>query len=165
MKRQRKSYEKPLKPWDKERLEQERKILQEYGLKNKMELLRGESILRKFRQRARDLAAQKDKDKEKVLLEKLHKMGLLTQDAALDNVLTLTVENLLERRLQTIVLRKGFAQTAKQARQFITHGHIIVDGRKAKSPGMVVTIHDEPKIAFREKSTVKDWVIKVKNNG
>lgn len=163
MKRQKKSYENPQKPWDKKRLEEERQVMQDYGLKNKMEIWRTESILRKFRQRARSLVAEKDKDKEKILLEKLHKLGLITQNAKIEDILVLATENLLDRRLQTIVMRKGFANTMKQARQFITHGHIIVDGRRAKSPGTVVNIHDEGKIAFHDKSKdIKDWIIKVK---
>jgi len=41
---------------------------------------------------------------------------------------------LLERRLDNVVYRLGFAATRAQARQFVTHGHVLVDGRKVDIP-------------------------------
>jgi small subunit ribosomal protein S4 len=52
----------------------------------------------------------------------------------------------LERRLDNVVYRLGFASTRAQARQFVAHGHILVDGRRvdipsyAVGPGEVVTV-------------------------
>jgi small subunit ribosomal protein S4 len=73
---------------------------------------------------------------------------LLNPSADLDDVLALSTQSILERRLQTMVLRKGLAKTAKQARQMIVHGHIAVDGRKARWPGIIVAVADEGKISF-----------------
>ena len=98
MKRQRKKYERPLNPWDKQRLEKEREIIKSFGLKIKKEIWRAEALVRKYRRLARELTAKKDKEKEKVLIEKLIKVGLLNNGAGLDDVLGLTVENFLERR-------------------------------------------------------------------
>ncbi|MEM5781920.1 MAG: 30S ribosomal protein S4 [Candidatus Aenigmatarchaeota archaeon] len=151
MKRQRKKYEKPLRIWDKERIESEKKLLKEYGLRRKKEIWRMESVLRKYRRIARNLAAKRDKEKEKILLGKLNKLGLLKPDASLDDVLALTVENLLERRLQTLVYRKGLASTIKQARQLIVHGHIALDGRRVRWPSMLIPLADENKIGFYKK--------------
>ncbi|MEM5844373.1 MAG: 30S ribosomal protein S4 [Candidatus Aenigmatarchaeota archaeon] len=151
MKRQRKKYEVPRKPWDKERLERERKIMKDYGLKRKRELWRAEAILRKYRRIARDLAAKKDKKKEKELIEKLNRLGLLDEKASLDDVLSLTVENILERRLQTIVFRKGLANTIKHARQLIVHGHVFIDRRKVPYPGYIVRRGEEEKIEVKVK--------------
>jgi small subunit ribosomal protein S4 len=134
MKRQKKKYEKPLRPWDRTRLEAEKKIKQNYGLRRKKEIWRAESILRNYRRLARNLAAKKDKEKEKILLDKLVKIGLLNPTADLDDVLALTVENLLDRRLQTLTYRKGISKTAKQARQLIVHGHIAINGRRVRWP-------------------------------
>jgi small subunit ribosomal protein S4 len=148
MKRQKSKYETPKRPWDKANLEAEKKIKQEYGLRRKKELWREESILRNYRRLARNLAASRDLDKEKILIDKLVKIGLLHPSADLDDVLALRTESILERRLQTLVFKKGLATTVKQARQLIVHGHIAVDGRKSKWPGMIVQVADDGKIGF-----------------
>ena len=155
MKKSRKKFEKPLKPWDKTRLDEERKISQDYGLRRKKEIWKMESILRNYRRIARNLAATANKENEKILLGKLFKMGLINKGDDLDDVLALTTEKLLERRLQTMVFRKGLASTPIQARQFIVHGHIAVDGRKVRWPSMIVPLAEENTISFYEKSKVK----------
>jgi len=155
MKRQKKKFERPKKPWDKTRIEEEKKLIQNYGLRRKKEIWRVESILRNYRELARDLAARRDKEKEKILLDKLFKMGLINKDANLDDVLALTVENILDRRLQTLVFKKGLAQTIKLSRQHIVHGHISFDNRRIRWPSMLVPLGGEEKISFYEKSKVK----------
>ena len=45
---------------------------------------------------------------------------------------------LLESRLDNLVYRLGFAATRRQARQLVTHGHIVLDGKKADIPSMLV---------------------------
>lgn len=156
MKRQKKKYEKPLRSWDKARIDAEKKLKQDFGLRRKKEIWRAESILRNYRRLARNLAAaKKDKEKEKILLDKLVKMGLIKPEASLDNVLALSVENILERRLQTLVFRKGLAHSAKQARQYIVHGHIALDGRRVRWPSILVPLSEEGKLSFYEKSKIK----------
>ncbi|MEM5879027.1 MAG: 30S ribosomal protein S4 [Candidatus Aenigmatarchaeota archaeon] len=146
MKRSRKKYEIPKRPWDKERIEREREILKNFGLKNKRELWKTEAILRKYRRMARELAARKDKEREKILIEKLRKNGILKEDSALDDILALNVENILERRLQTVVYRKGLSNSIKHARQLITHGHVKINGKKIKYPSYLVSLDEEEKI-------------------
>ena len=146
MKRQRKKYERPRRPWDKERILKEKELLKNFGLRRKREIWVAEALLRKYRRMARKLAAKKDKEKENVLIKKLVKMGLLQSGANLDDVLSLTVENALERRLQTIVFRKGLATTPKQARQFIVHGKVILDERKVVYPSYLIVKEEEDKI-------------------
>lgn len=146
MKRSRKKYTPPVKPWDKERILKEREILKNFGLKKKKEVWRAEALLRKFRRMARELAAKKDKEKEKELVEKLVRLGLLNEGAGLDDILSLTMENILERRLQTIIFRKGFANTVNQARQFIVHGHVKIGDRKITYPSYIVQKDEENKI-------------------
>lgn len=163
MKKQKKKLEKPLRPWDKTRIEEERKIIQNYGLRRKREIWRAESILRNYRRIARNLAAKRDKEKEKVLLDKLFKMGLISKDADLDDVLALTIEKLLDRRLQTLVFKKGLASTPKEARQFIVHGHIALDGRRVKWPSIIVSISEENKISLYEKSKIKGVKVEKKS--
>ncbi|WCB92124.1 30S ribosomal protein S4 [Baekduia alba] len=54
----------------------------------------------------------------------------------------------LERRLDNVIYRLGFASTRAQARQFVGHGHILVDGRRvdiasyAVKPGQVITLRE-----------------------
>ncbi|NLF11659.1 MAG: 30S ribosomal protein S4 [Anaerolineaceae bacterium] len=45
---------------------------------------------------------------------------------------------LLERRLDNVVYRLGFARTRPQARQFVSHGHVLVDGRRVNIPSYLV---------------------------
>jgi len=146
MKKQRKKYERPLKLWDKERMEKEKILVKTFGLKKKKDIWRSEALLRKYRRMARELAAKKDKEKEKILVSKLVKIGLLQEGASLDDVLGLTLESLLERRLQTIIYKKGFVNSTKQAKQFITHGHVKIGDRKIVYPGYLVSREDEKKI-------------------
>jgi small subunit ribosomal protein S4 len=156
MKRFRKKYKKPRKPWDKALLEEERKIMVEFGLRRKKELWRAREELRKYRRLARDLNARRDKEKEKVLIQKLYRLGLLpSASATLDDVLSLTVKDLLNRRLQTIVYKKGLANTIKQARQFIVHGHVRINGRKIVYPSYLVSRDEEDKITCEVKPIKK----------
>lgn len=156
MKRQAKKYIKPFRPWDKTRIEEERKLMNDYGLRRKKELWRMESIIRNYRRIARQLAANPDKEKEKMFLDKLFADGLLKKGADLDDILELNIGDILERRLQTIVMRKNISTTAKQARQFIVHGHIAVNERRVVWPSMLINRAMEDKIKFYGKSKIKD---------
>lgn len=155
MRKQSKKFEKPLKPWDKARIDEEAKLLQQYGLRRKREIWKTESVLRNYRRIARDLAAKASKEREKILLDKLFRIGLVGKDANLDDVLALTLEKLLDRRLQTLVYKKGMCTTIKAARQYIVHGHVAVDGRKVRWPSTIIPLSDEDKITFYEKSKIK----------
>ncbi len=146
-----KHYEKPMRLWDKENLEKERIMKNTYGLQNKRELWRSKTILSKKRKTARLLLAMQPEERakrEQELLNSLIRLGLMDEKASLDDILTLTTEAILERRLQTVVWRKGLANTAKQARQFITHGHIAINGKKVTAPGYLVPAEEEAKIAY-----------------
>ena len=57
---------------------------------------------------------------------------------------------LLESRLDNLVYRLGFAATRRQARQLVNHGHIVLDGRKADIPSMLVK--PGQKISLKESS-------------
>ncbi|MBU5536976.1 MAG: 30S ribosomal protein S4 [Candidatus Aenigmatarchaeota archaeon] len=149
MKRQRKKYETPYRPWDKERIETEKKLLKDFGLKRKREIWRAEGLLRKYRRLARELISKQDKEKEKILIGKLSKLGILTKEATLDDVLGLTVEDFLNRRLQTILFKQNLANTPKQARQFITHGHVFIGDRKITYPSYLVPVEEENKITVK----------------
>ncbi|MCD6477455.1 MAG: 30S ribosomal protein S4 [Candidatus Aenigmarchaeota archaeon] len=137
-KKQRKKYETPLRPWDKKIIQEEAEILRKYGLRRKREIYRAESILRNFRRQARRLAAEMNEDEKKKLIGKLNRLGFVEKNATLDDILSLTLEDVLNRRLQTIVFKKSLANTIKQARQFIVHGHVKVGDRKIRWPSFIV---------------------------
>lgn len=160
MRYSKKSYDKPLRPWDKNTIEHHKKIKKDFGLRRKKEILRAESILRNYRQLARDLAAKKDKNKEEILLTKIRKLGLVEENASLDDVLALTLNDILNRRLQSIIVRKGIAKTPLQARQFIVHGHIALDGKRTRWPSTLISVNDESKISFYHRSNVKLTTLK-----
>ena len=147
MRRFKKKYKRPKKPFDKERIEREKELIKKYGLKNKREIWKAETILRNFRRIARRLAAEKNEKLEKQLLNKLKRLGIM-ESGNIDDVLNLTVEDILKRRLQTIVYLKGLAKTPKHARQLITHGHILISGRRVRFPSYMVPKEEEDKISL-----------------
>ena len=113
-------------------------------MRRKQELRRAEATLRNFRRRARKLQALKDIEKERAIFEKLAVMGLASDK--LEDILELKLEHILSRRLQTIVHKKGFANTIKHARQKIVHGHITISGRVVRWPGFLVSVAQESEI-------------------
>lgn len=134
-----------------DRIQEEAQLKKEYGYKNKKELWKVNSILRNFRGQARrliPLTSDQANLEKKQLMTRLISLGLVKEDARIEDVLGLTITNLMERRLQSIVLRKKLANTIKQARQFITHGHISIGDKKVTSPSMIVKIGDEPLVSF-----------------
>lgn len=154
-KKQKKKYETPSHPWNRERIEKEKILLKEYGLKNKGEIWRAESKLRRLTLQAKKLISSKTehaKKEEKQLLTKLFKYNLITKSAKVEDVLNLTIHNILDRRLQTIVFKKGLAKTSKQARQFIIHHHITVNDKLVTVPSYLVRADEEDKISFRSTS-------------
>lgn len=148
-KRQRRKYEMPRYPWSKPQLDSELRLLGEYGLRNKRELRRHYATLSKYRSLARELLAMPGEERlkiEKEMLAKLQSYGIVPVGGNIDSVLGLTVENILARRLQSVVLQRGLANTPRQARQLITHGHITVRGRKVTSPSYLVKQHEDQEI-------------------
>ncbi len=161
-KRHRKKYSKPSHPWIKERIETEKVIVKEYGIRRKQELWKMESILTNLQYLAKNIigSASPQSEKEKVqLLARVYRLGLLPKDARVEDILNLKLKNILERRLETIVQKKKMAHTMLQARQFITHGHISVNGKKITAPSHLVTIEEEGKIIYAPFSTVKEALI------
>ena len=158
----RKKYETPSHPWDKDRIEAENALIKKYGLKNKREIWRAQTMLRKFRAQARSLLGKVTSSDPQVkreteqLLSRLHRLGILPENATLDDVLALDVESILKRRLQTIVYLKGLASTPFQARQFIVHGHICIDNRRVTAPGYMVLKKEENMIEYHPSSPLTD---------
>ena len=153
-----KHYNTPSHPWQKVRIEQERNLTHQYGLKSKKEIWKADTKVREMRRQARKLTAKANDEqaqKEKtLLLNKLSRLGMLEQGAALEDVLRMAPENILDRRLQTQVYLQGLASTVKQSRQLIIHGHISVEGAVNRVPGMLVTKNQEKNITYSPSSAL-----------
>ncbi len=149
MRKIRKKFKRPKKPWDSTRIDEEKILMKNYGLRNKRELWRAQEIVRQFRRRARELIAVEDPENQKILMKKLVKLGMLSKEAGLDDVLALEITSALDRRLQSIILKRKLAQTPLHARQLITHGHVFVGDRRTKYPSFMVLSEDESRVKVR----------------
>jgi small subunit ribosomal protein S4 len=158
-KKQRKKYETPRFPWRTDTLEADLNKLGQYGLRNKKELWRHKTMLSKYRGIARSLLGMPAEERrilEKQLLDKLHRLGILPETAVLDDVLDLALEDILERRLQTLVFRKGLTKSIYQARQLITHGHVAIEEKRVFSPSYIVPREEETKITYTPTSPLSN---------
>ncbi len=151
-----KFYETPNHPYQGERIAEEGDLVGRYGLKNKEEVWRAQSELRNYRREARRLLGRVGEESSEEFIERLQRIGILDADEALDDVLSLDVTDVLERRLQTVVYRKGLANTVSQARQFVGHGHITIGDRRVTTPSYTVEIDEEDTISFDETSALAD---------
>jgi len=158
-KKPKKKYSTPSHPWQKERIDEEKEFLKEYGMKNKKEIWKIESKLKNFKKQTKKLVSldtdQAMKEK-KHLLNKIQSLGLIKKEAGFGEILGLSFKDLLERRLQTIVFKKGLAKSIKQARQFVVHGHIFVDNKKITKPNYLVTVKEEGLLKFSPSSALTD---------
>lgn len=153
----RRKYEGPRHPWQRKRIESEKGIFKEYGFVNKAEIWKMTSLLKGFAYQAKRLFAVKTMQGElekRQLFQRLEKIGLLKPGSALDDILGLTIDDLLNRRLQTLVYKKGLARTIKQARQFIVHNHITCGGQLITVPSYLVPVGNEATISFLQCSTL-----------
>jgi small subunit ribosomal protein S4 len=146
---------------------EELKILGTFGLKTKKELWKAHTKLSSVRKQARSLLAlQQDirEEKEPILMKSLTKIGLVSSDATLDDVLNLEVNDLLTRRLQTLVHKKFGFQTPYQARQAVVHGHIMIGDRVIDIPSYTVTTAEEEHIQFTSESKFPEILEKSKES-
>jgi len=165
----RKKYDTPSHPWNADRIKEENRLVQRYGLKSKKEIWKAETMVKRYRRDARHLLGmvtdQTIKERQD-LINHLVKMGILGEDAKLEDVLDLTVEDVLRRRLQTMVHKKGLSNTAKEARMFVVHGHIALNEKKIDSPSYLVKRGEEDSIGFYYSSPVeKQYKERTANKG
>ena len=159
----RKSYDTPSHPWQGERIKAENEVVRQFGLKNKTEVWKADTLLRNFRKQSRELQSRlrtgdaQAKIEADALIAKCARMGVLPVTGGdLNAILVLQNEDILSRRLQTIVFQKGLATTIKQARQLINHGHIFVDGHKVTVPGYIVLREEEGSVTYNPASPFTD---------
>jgi small subunit ribosomal protein S4 len=149
VKKLQKQYETPNEGWSEERIQREDELIEQFGLKNKKEVYKAESELRALRREARKLVAEEDETQRKALIKKANSLGFVKSDAGLEDILTLNVTDILQRRLQSAVNRRGHADTAKEARQIVTHGHVYINGERVNIPGYLLTKEEEKTIEVR----------------
>ena len=159
----RRIWKKPKRPLNYNLMMDELKTLGTFGLKTKKELWKTRTHLSKLRHQARALLAltqEVRKEKEPVLINSLSKIGLVDKNSTLDAVLNLQVNDLLSRRLQTIVQKKLYFKTPYHARQAIVHGHIMIDDRIITIPSYIVKVDEESMIHLIPESSFNQTLSK-----
>ena len=142
MKRQRKKYSRPQRPFDKIRIDEENVLKDKYGLKNKKEIWRAEAAVSRYRGIAKKLITSSTEEQE-AFISKLVKKGILKEDSQIDDVLDMKKEDYLNRRLQTILFKKGLSKSLKHARQLVTHRFVIIKDRIINVHSYAVDLSEE----------------------
>jgi len=146
-------YSRPRKPYEASRIKDENILVEKYGLKNKREIWKTIAKVTYFRKRAMSLAKSSTEEQE-VLFNKLRGLGLKVNTIA--DVLALTTEALLQRRLPTVVHKKGFSTTVRDARQMVVHKRVLIDGKVVNVPSYLVYVSEEDKISIRKSNPKKE---------
>ena len=143
-------FEKPKERWNLERIKSDRALINEFGLKNHKELWKVQSEVSRIRRNVRELLSVGSvaEDVKERMIGRLTKLGITNPNTTLDNLLDLKENDLLNRRLQTVVFKKGMARSIRQARQITVHGFISINGRKVNRPGYLVDTETEKRIAY-----------------
>lgn len=145
--RKSKSYVRPKKAYEKSRILEENNLIEKYGLKNKREIWKTQAKISYFRRRAKSLA-NASTEEQSILFNKLSEKGIAV--SSISDVLALNIENLLNRRLPTIVFKKKMANTPRQARQMVTHKRILINDKFVNSPSYIVSVAEEDKISIKQ---------------
>jgi small subunit ribosomal protein S4 len=141
-----KKYTRPRSIWTSDQISSELYVVGSYGLRNKRELWRAQTEIARIRNQARSLLSlpiEVRHEKETNLLNYLIRLGVVEPGSTLDDILNLKIEDILERRLQTIVMKRSNLKSPYQARQIVVHGHVSIGNRKINLPGYLVRKDEE----------------------
>ena len=155
----------PTHPWRQARIDEEHALKEKYGLKKTggmREIWRERTSLRRYRNQAMKLIGRVDtseghfaKEKEQ-LISSLTRKGLLPEGASVGDVLQIDIDQMLSRRLQSVVYRRGFAPTMRSSRQLIMHGHISIGEQKMTVPGYHILKEEEELLQYNSNSPFID---------
>ncbi len=163
----RRVWKKPKRPLNYDLKMEELKTLGTFGLKTKRELWKAHTELSRTRHQARSLLALREeirKEKEPILMNALARIGLVGDNATLDDVLNLQVTDLLSRRLETVVHKKFNFKTPYQARQAVVHGHVMIGDRIVNVPSYKVQVLEEKEIRLAPNSSFIDSLAKTQKH-
>ena len=152
-KKSKKTFKRPRQIWTKDQLNSELYLIGTYGLRSKRELWKAQTTIANIRNQARALLAltiESRHEKENKLLKYLQRLGLVKESATLDDILNLKIEDILERRLQTIVMKNAITKSPHQARQLVVHGHVSIGDRTINIPGYPVKKEEESQIVLNK---------------
>jgi small subunit ribosomal protein S4 len=158
VKKIRKKYSKPNHPWRMDRITEEHQIIKDYGIPRMTELWKAKAKLGSFKNQAKNLSARTDsqaKIERENLVKKLKSLNLI-ENESLEAILGINIKNVLDRRLQTVAFKKGFAKSMKQARQMIIHRHVLIGGKINSSPSYIVRSSEEGSVELSPKSAFYD---------
>ena len=144
-----KTFNRPRSIWTTDQISSELYVVGSYGLRNKRELWKAQTEIARIRNQARSLLSlpiEVRHEKETKLLNYLSRLGLVTSSSTLDDILNLKIEDILERRLQTVVMKRSSLKSPYQARQIVVHGHVSIGNRKINLPGYLVKKDEESEI-------------------
>ena len=155
----------PTHPWRQARIDEEHALKEKYGLKKTggmREIWRERTSLRRYRNQAMKLIGRVDtseghfaKEKEQ-LISSLTRKGLLPEGASVGDVLQIDIDQMLSRRLQSVVYRRGLAPTMRSSRQLIMHGHISIGEQKMTVPGYHILKEEEELLQYNSNSPFID---------
>src|SRR5688572_22177527 len=159
----RRHYDTPSHPWQGDRIKAENEVKAKFGLKNKTEIWKAQTILRDIRGQARGLIARTRNPADtqaareaQLLIARLYRQAYVGENATLNEVLGIDLERVLNRRLQSQVYLKGLARTPSQARQFVSHGCIQIGERRVTVPSYAVRRGEEELIHIDPSKAIAD---------
>lgn len=144
--RKKKMFSRPRKAYESARIKEENELLKKFALKSKREVWKTQAKVDYYRRRAKELAKASSEEQE-AFFAKLRALGLNANSTT--DVLGMQVEDILNRRLPTIVAKKQLAKTPQHARQLVTHKKILIDGKAVNIPSYLVLVADENKITLK----------------
>ena len=159
----RRAWRKPKRPLNYDLKVEELRLLGTFGLKTKRELWKARTELSRVRNQARSLLAlgrEVREERESILMKSLARIGLVGDGSTLDDVLNLDIKDLLERRLQAVVMKRLNFKTPYQARQAVVHGHVMIGDRVVTIPSYTVDVGEESSVRLLPGSAYADILAK-----
>lgn len=153
---------KPKNPFEKKRFESELKTINKYGLKSKVELWKYQLLIAKLKKiSGKVLRNEIDYDSSAVVSKKYNLLWfcfkfnlLLESESGLEYVLRVSLEQMLERRIQFLIVRLGMATTCHEARIKLLHKRVMFKTQSIDKPSFLVRKSNEDKIKFMKEDRI-----------